>query len=143
MTSSIAKLADERPKPSAAQEGYVAERHPSMPGLILVWAPCDCVWVGPPDPERPFVTYCGKSTCDFSWESVKLALMAFKAAEESLNKQEATDGIDSVSSNTGGVGGSACDSVQDGPAPKSAEAPTSTAAVEGEAHGIKDSVKGD
>lgn len=129
VTSSIAKLADARTRPSGASEGYEAERHPSMPELIIVWAPCGCYWVGPPEPERPFVTYCGQEACVFEWQGVKLALQAFKQAEaslqESLNKKETNDSISVNSSDTGGSSGPTGDSHQDGPAAEGAEtAPT-------------------
>ena len=77
------QLADALQKPSGTQEGYVAERHPSFPDLVVVWAPCDCYWIGPIRAEGPLVTMCGKKDCVFEWIEVEHALLALKAAEES------------------------------------------------------------
>ena len=58
----------------------MAERHPLLPTLVLVWAPCGCVWVG--NNEDNFVTPCGLETCHFKWVEALGALQALHAAEK-------------------------------------------------------------
>lgn len=77
--SELAKLADARTRPSG--EGYIAERHPAMPDLMLVWAPaCSCCWVIPSRGET-FLTTCGSQDCSFNWAEAAQTLLALQAAE--------------------------------------------------------------
>jgi len=119
----LAQLADSQPRPEGPIEGYMAERHPSMPSLILVWAPCGCLWVG--DGQDSFVTPCGAPSADacvFRWNDVVMALQALEAAEKAQKSETKVDDI-SVSSTAGGVldGGVAA-----GGGPPALSAPAST-----------------
>lgn len=78
--ASLAKLADARSQP--VQDGYIAERHPSMPELVLVWAPCSCCWVA--TAGESFVTSCGDRNrpCVFNWDEAMQALEFLQLAEK-------------------------------------------------------------
>jgi hypothetical protein len=75
-----AKLADSRTRPAWPFEGYVAERHASMPEYMVVWVPCGCYWIGNVDGE--FTTPCNTDACVFQYAEVHRALEAFKRIEE-------------------------------------------------------------
>lgn len=75
-----AKLADSRTRPAWPFEGYVAERHASLPEYMVVWVPCGCYWIGNVDGE--FTTPCNTDACVFQYAEVHRALEAFRRIEE-------------------------------------------------------------
>lgn len=95
--NTLAQAADSRHAPASGD--YVAERHPSFPEIILVWAPCGCYYVA--DKTDSFVTECAKAGCDFQWTQVAMALEALRMAEQTpLDPvQEAPNGPSVVPNN--------------------------------------------
>lgn len=78
MSNTLARLTDSLTAP--ASEGYVAERHPLLPSLVLVWAPCGCVWTLAL--EENFVTACDQRACVFNWNAASEALEALQTSEK-------------------------------------------------------------
>jgi hypothetical protein len=90
VNKTLGKIVDERTRPGGV--GYIAERHELIPNLILIWGPCECVWIIAPRVES-FLTPCGKSDCSFKWEEARIALAAlaaFELAEQDIAKQKET-----------------------------------------------------
>jgi hypothetical protein len=79
--SQAAQLSDKMPAPTH-QEGYVAERHQSLPDLIVVWASCGCYAAF--GDRYSVVTECGREGCDFQWAEAESALLALELAEKEL-----------------------------------------------------------
>jgi hypothetical protein len=99
LPETIAQLADSLKRPAGSfQQGYVAERHPLVPELIAVWAPCGCYWVGSVG-TGCFTTACMTEACDFQYVEVERALEALKQAENAI--KETPNGISAVDGNSG------------------------------------------
>ena len=73
------KAFDSMNRPSD-REGYVAERHPLLNHLIVVWAPCGCNQVC--NGTSSCMTSCGKATCVFEYEDAYEAIELLKRMEE-------------------------------------------------------------
>lgn len=76
----LALAGDGRPRPTGAS-GYVAEIHPMLAGVVVVWAPCGCQSVLN-TAGNSLLTACLTPECAFDWSEALNALKLLESVRQ-------------------------------------------------------------